>query len=182
VTVLVDPVAVDDAATTPEGTPVTIDVVANDLGTVLPPDVTTPPAHGTVALVDGALVYTPAPGFVGTDTFTYQVCASDVSPACASAVVTVVVSGADGGGGTGGGSGGGPGGGSGGSAGGGSSGGGSSGGPAGRGTDLPRTGADSVPLAVLALGLAAAGVVLRAAAARPRRVRVPVRRGRAPRR
>lgn len=161
VTVLVDPVAVDDAATTTEGTPVTIDVAANDLGTVLPPDVTAAPGNGTVALVDGALVYTPAPGFVGTDTFTYRVCAADVSPACASAVVTVVVTGVDDGGG---GSGGGPGGGSGGT-------------PGGSGVlaagDLPRTGADSLPLAVLALGLAGAGVALRVAAVR--RARVPVR-------
>lgn len=177
VTVLVDPVAVDDAATTPEGTPVTIDVAANDLGTVLPPDVTSQPANGTVALVGGVLVYTPAPGFVGTDTFTYRVCAADVSPACASAVVTVLVTGADdGGGGAGGGGtgGGGPGGGSGGS------GGGSDGSGVLAADELPRTGADSLPLAVLALGLAGAGVALRAATTRSRwvRVRVPVRDGR----
>lgn len=172
VTVLVDPVAVDDAATTPEGTPVAIDVAANDLGTVLPPDVTAPPGHGTVALVDGVLVYTPAPGFVGTDTFTYRVCAADVSPACATAVVSVVVTGADDGGG---GSGGGGGDGSGGEGGGGS--GGTPGGGSGvlGADDLPRTGADSLPLAVLALGLAGAGVALRAAAVRRARVRVPVR-------
>ncbi|WP_454050124.1 Ig-like domain-containing protein [Cellulomonas sp. Marseille-Q8402] len=155
VTVLVDPVAVDDDATTPAGTPVPIDVVANDQGTVLPPDVTTPPAHGTAELVDGVLVYTPAPGFTGTDTFAYRVCAADVSPACAEAVVTVVVTGAgdpdDGGTGSGG-TGGDP------------------GGPTRDGT-LPRTGAESGPLAALALGLAAAGAALRAATTRPRRAR-----------
>lgn len=166
VTVLVDPVAVDDAATTPVDTAVTIDVVANDRGTVLPPDVTVPPANGTVALVGGALVYTPAPGFVGTDTFTYQVCAADVSPACASAVVTVVVTGTDDGGGTGGGTGGG----SGGAASGGSGSGGTGSGVLAAG-DLPRTGADSLPLAALGLGLAGAGVALRVAAVRSRRAR-----------
>ncbi|MET0435533.1 MAG: Ig-like domain-containing protein [Cellulomonas sp.] len=172
VAVLVDPVAVDDTATTPESTPVTIDVGANDLGTVLPPDVTVPPGHGTVALVDGVLVYTPAPGFVGTDTFTYQVCAADVSPACASAVVTVVVTGAEdpGEGGSGGGTGGGTGGSTGGS-------GGSTGGWSGvlAAGDLPRTGADTLPLAVLALGLAGAGVALRVAVLRSRPAWVRVR-------
>lgn len=143
VSVLVDPVATDDSATTPAGTPVTIDVAADDLGTVLPPDVTAPPANGTVALVDGRLVYTPAPGFVGTDTFTYQICASDLSPACDTATVTVVVTGdgtpvdpGDPG----------------------------SGGDDGSGTaaapgagGLPVTGADTAPLASLALALLAAG-------------------------
>lgn len=155
VTVLVDPVATDDAATTPAGTPVAIDVAANDLGTVLAPGVATPPANGTVELVDGRLVYTPAPGFAGTDTFTYQVCAADVSPACDTAVVTVLVIAPDvpeepdvpGGGG---GSGAsdvsdGP--------------GGSTAGPGGR---LPTTGADVGVLGALAVALVGAGAALRA--------------------
>ncbi|MBO9555843.1 Ig-like domain-containing protein [Cellulomonas sp.] len=33
----------------------------------------TQPAHGTVAIVDGTLVYTPEPGWTGTATFTYTV-------------------------------------------------------------------------------------------------------------
>lgn len=160
VTVLVNPVATDDSATTPEGTPVTIDVAANDLGTVLPPDVATPPARGTVTLVDGALVYTPEAGFVGTDTFTYRICAADVSPACDTATVTVVVTGdgtpvdpvdpGDGGsGGTGGASG---------------------TGAAPGGGGLPVTGADAAPLAALAAALLAAG-----AAALTARRRAPAR-------
>ncbi|GEL45369.1 hypothetical protein CHO01_04850 [Cellulomonas hominis] len=166
VTVLVDPVAGDDSATTPAGTPVTVDVAANDLGTVLPPDVATPPANGTVALAGGALVYTPAPGFVGTDTFTYRICADDVSPACDTATVTVVVTGdgppvdpgdpGDGGaGGTGGGSG---------------------TGAAPGGGGLPVTGADAAPLAALAAALLAAGaaaLTARRRATAPARARRP---------
>ncbi|RMI12887.1 DUF11 domain-containing protein [Cellulomonas triticagri] len=159
VTVLVDPVAADDSATTPAGTPVTIDVAANDVGTVLPPDVTSGPANGTVALVDGLLVYTPAPGFSGTDTFTYQVCASDVSPACDTATVTVlVVAPVDPvdpgtGGGTGGGAG--------------TGGTGTGSGPG--GDVLAVTGTESAPLGAAALGLLALGGALSAAGAAARR-------------
>jgi uncharacterized repeat protein (TIGR01451 family) len=91
VTVLVLPVAVDDAASTTAGTPVTVEVEANDLGTVLPPELATPPAHGT-AVPGGSFVYTPATGFVGTDTFTYRICSTD-GEACAEALVTVQVTG-----------------------------------------------------------------------------------------
>jgi uncharacterized repeat protein (TIGR01451 family) len=91
VTALVLPLAVDDTATTPAGTPVTIEVEANDRGTVLAAELVTPPAHGT-AEPGGSFVYTPAAGFVGTDTFTYRICSPDRA-ACAEAVVTVVVTG-----------------------------------------------------------------------------------------
>ncbi|HEY0189253.1 MAG TPA: Ig-like domain-containing protein [Cellulomonas sp.] len=91
VTVLVDPVAVDDTATTAAGTPVTVDVTANDLGTVADPVLLDAPAHGTVAATDGALAYTPDDGFAGVDTFTYRVCAADGSSACADALVTITV-------------------------------------------------------------------------------------------
>ena len=73
------PVAVDDSATTPEDTPVTIGVVANDYdidGTVVPSTVTiaSGPSHGTVVNNgDGTVTYTPTPGFHGTDSFTYTV-------------------------------------------------------------------------------------------------------------
>jgi LPXTG-motif cell wall-anchored protein len=35
--------------------------------------VVVPPAHGSVVVQDGVIVYTPSPGFVGTDTATVQV-------------------------------------------------------------------------------------------------------------
>jgi Bacterial Ig domain len=75
---------VDDAVTTPADTPVTIDVLANDLfppgpargaapGTQAWGDVISAPAHGKVETTyEPTLTYTPDPGFHGTDTFTYQ--------------------------------------------------------------------------------------------------------------
>ncbi|MCA9170504.1 MAG: tandem-95 repeat protein, partial [Planctomycetales bacterium] len=73
------PIAADDSATTAEDTPVTINLVANDVD----PDgalnrasvnITTQPAHGTVTVNDqGVAVYTPAANYNGTDTFRYTV-------------------------------------------------------------------------------------------------------------
>ena len=69
------PNATDDRATTVEDTPVTISVLANDTD----PDgdpltiVDAVADHGTVAIVDGALVYTPAKDFTGTATISYMV-------------------------------------------------------------------------------------------------------------
>ena len=88
-----NPTPVDDAATTPEDTPVTIDVLGNDTDpsddTLTVTDVTTP-ANGTVTINDdGTVEYTPNPDFSGSDTFTYTVC--DDSGACEVAEVTVDV-------------------------------------------------------------------------------------------
>ncbi|MGQ4810592.1 hypothetical protein NKDENANG_04071 [Candidatus Entotheonellaceae bacterium PAL068K] len=71
------PVAVDDAVTTAANTAVLIDVTANDtdpdslidLNSV---DIVAGPSHGAT-VVTGVVVYTPAPGFVGTDSFRYTV-------------------------------------------------------------------------------------------------------------
>ncbi len=88
--------AADDTATTDEDTPVTIDVVANDLSTeglVVPASVAidTPPANG-VALAngDGSVTYTPNLNFNGSDTFTYTV-ADDAGNVSLPATVTVTV-------------------------------------------------------------------------------------------
>ncbi|PIE47930.1 MAG: hypothetical protein CSA40_01990, partial [Flavobacteriales bacterium] len=90
------PVAVDDAATTDEDTPVTIDVLGNDTdvdGTLDPATVTevTPPANGTISIdpTTGEITYTPDPDFNGTDTFVYEVCDDD--GACDQATVTVTI-------------------------------------------------------------------------------------------
>jgi VCBS repeat-containing protein len=49
------------------------------------------PAHGTLILkLDGGFVYTPAAGFVGTDTFTYQ--ANDGAANSNVATVTFTIS------------------------------------------------------------------------------------------
>ncbi|MGV0853323.1 Ig-like domain-containing protein [Mycolicibacterium phlei] len=71
------PSAADDAAGTAADTPVEIDVLANDTD----PDgdaltvtaVSTAAGGGSVVIDDGRLVYTPASGFSGEDTFTYTV-------------------------------------------------------------------------------------------------------------
>ena len=73
------PVAVNDAYTTAEDTPLTIagpGVLANDSdldGDPLSALLVTGPAHGTLSLnADGAFTYTPAANFNGADTFTYR--------------------------------------------------------------------------------------------------------------
>ena len=87
------PVAVDDAAETPEDTPVTIAVLRNDSdgdGDALALVEASAPAHGSARLTDaGAVEYTPEPDFHGTDRFTYVV--GDGSGLTAQAAVDVTV-------------------------------------------------------------------------------------------
>ncbi len=96
------PIANDDVASTTEGSPVNINVTANDSdpdGTV---DVTsvnivTQPANGTVGVnVSGVVTYTPNAGFSGQDSFGYQV-ADNAGAASNTATVTVTVSSGGGG-------------------------------------------------------------------------------------
>ena len=85
------PTAQNDAATTAEDTAVTVPVLANDTdpdGDALSVTAVSDPANGTAEIVEGAVRYTPAPDFNGTDTFTYTV--SD-GTATATATVTVTV-------------------------------------------------------------------------------------------
>jgi hypothetical protein len=65
--------AVDDAAATSPGTPVDIDVLANDVSEdELTVHAVGTPSSGTAAIrPDGTVRYTPAAGFTGTATFTY---------------------------------------------------------------------------------------------------------------
>jgi len=71
------PKAVDDTATTPQGTAVKIDVLANDTdadeGDELSVASVTKPAHGTAVVAEGTVTYTPDAGYTGTDTFDYVV-------------------------------------------------------------------------------------------------------------
>ncbi len=92
------PSIVDDAATTTQDTPVTIDVNSNDSdiqdGTLDPctVNVILAPANGSTALAAApgcGVVYTPNTGFSGTDTFSYENCDDDGN--CDNAVVTVTV-------------------------------------------------------------------------------------------
>jgi len=93
------PVAQDDVNNTIVDTPVTGNVIPNDSD----PDgdpltvITTPvsgPNNGTVVInPDGTYTYTPDPGFIGTDTFEYEVC--DSKGDCDQAIVTIDVIGID---------------------------------------------------------------------------------------
>jgi Bacterial Ig domain len=67
------PTAVADSAAALWYRDTTVDVVANDRVTAGGLSVTavSTPAHGVASLVAGKVVYTPAPGFVGTDTLQY---------------------------------------------------------------------------------------------------------------
>lgn len=86
------PVAVNDTATTTTGTPVSIDVLANDTDPnrdVLIISTFNQGVNGSVTKVGNSLVYTSVPGFTGTDTFSYVI----VDPAGnkSTAMVTVTV-------------------------------------------------------------------------------------------
>ncbi|HRD65267.1 MAG TPA: Ig-like domain-containing protein [Candidatus Competibacter sp.] len=66
--------AVDDSATTPARTAVTVPVLANDAGTGLTIVQIGTPAHGSaVAGTSGTIIYTPASNFAGTDSFAYSI-------------------------------------------------------------------------------------------------------------
>ncbi len=96
------PQPVGDGAMTQQGTPVMVDVFINDqhpTGDILSIDDFTDGAHGTVALNNGGtpgdptddmLLYTPAPGFVGHDVFTYTVVDSNGDATRAAVSVNVV--------------------------------------------------------------------------------------------
>ncbi|AGG87399.1 putative Ig domain-containing protein [Rhodanobacter denitrificans] len=65
------PVTVNDTATTPANSPVTIAVTANDAGPITSIAVAQAPAHGTAAVSGLHVVYTPSASFFGSDSFTY---------------------------------------------------------------------------------------------------------------
>ena len=86
------PIAQNDTATVTEGTSVTINVLANDSDPDNDPlsiTAVSAPAHGTAAIAGSAIVYVPATGFTGTDTFGYTI--SDGHGGSASANVSVSV-------------------------------------------------------------------------------------------
>ena len=92
------PAAADDAGTTPEDTPITIDILGNDSdpdGNLDPTSVsiTAGPLYGTVAIdpATGEVTYTPDPDWNGNDAFSYQVCDSGSPAACVTASVLVTV-------------------------------------------------------------------------------------------
>jgi hypothetical protein len=93
------PVANNDSASTSEGTPVTINVAANDTdpdGNLNAASATTTcptcanPANGTLVNTgNGSFTYTPNPNFNGSDSFVYQIC--DTGSLCDTASVAITV-------------------------------------------------------------------------------------------
>jgi hypothetical protein len=73
------PVALNDTAITNQDIGVVIDVAANDTdadagATLSAPVIVSPPIHGTATVqTNGAIFYTPAPGYVGDDYFVYKI-------------------------------------------------------------------------------------------------------------
>jgi hypothetical protein len=84
------PTTAPDIVLTPVDTAVLIDPLANDSGEGLVLEGFTQPAHGTlITNPDHTLTYTPAPGFIGVDAFTYTV--RDATGATATGSVTISV-------------------------------------------------------------------------------------------
>ena len=86
------PVAVIDSATTDEGNPVTIDVLANDsdvdTGDTLSITATTDGSNGTTTTDGSTVTYTPNADYAGSDSFTYTMSDGALT---ASTTVTVTV-------------------------------------------------------------------------------------------
>jgi hypothetical protein len=87
------PLAVDDSATTPENTAVSIAVLANDALGDQPTTITsvTHGASGSVTIEPGAtsVTYTPDPDTNGPDSFTYTITDFDLETSTATVAVTV---------------------------------------------------------------------------------------------
>jgi hypothetical protein len=86
------PVAANDSAITNQAVPVTVLVLANDSdadGDALAVSAVGPAAHGSTAIGGGGVVYTPAAGYYGSDSFAYTV--SDGQGGFATATVSVQV-------------------------------------------------------------------------------------------
>lgn len=92
------PTAANDNVGTTSDTAVTINVLGNDSdpnGDALLITIDSQPQHGTAVVQNGQIIYTPAAGYTGTDSFTYII--SDGKGGTAAATVTVTVGGQDGG-------------------------------------------------------------------------------------
>jgi hypothetical protein len=68
------------------GAAVSVPVLANDTGTAPTISSVSTPGNGTATISGGNVIYTPAPGFIGTDTFAYT-----ITTACGTSTATVTV-------------------------------------------------------------------------------------------
>jgi LPXTG-motif cell wall-anchored protein len=94
------PDAINDVATTPKDTSVTIDVLLNDTKSSDGRDINTAslaiktaPTNGTAVVTDGKVVYTPKSGYTGADSFQYTICSvvTEGDAPCDSATVSITV-------------------------------------------------------------------------------------------
>lgn len=84
----------NDTAETNQNTPVSIDVVANDIGMdATTVSITTQPEHGTVEVhpTTGIVTYWPTTDYSGTDSFEYEICTDDTRATCGTATVSIEV-------------------------------------------------------------------------------------------
>lgn len=93
VTIVPTPDAVDDNYSTLADTPVSGNVTDNDTpSTGVTATITEEPSNGSVVMnPDGSFTYTPNPGFVGTDQFSYEICSDECTELCDPAIVTIVI-------------------------------------------------------------------------------------------
>jgi gliding motility-associated-like protein len=97
ITITVNPVAGKDSVSTASNTATNLNVISMSQGNLDPTkvNITSPPSHGTITVnpVTGLVTYTPAPGYSGTDHFSYSVCdKSSPVPLCSSpATIAVTV-------------------------------------------------------------------------------------------
>ncbi len=91
----VAPIAQDDAATS-NGSAVTIDVLGNDSdadGDIMYIDNVTQPQNGSATIAAGQVVFTPNPGFTGSDSFNYSISDGNGHNATATVNIDVVTAG-----------------------------------------------------------------------------------------
>lgn len=93
VKVIVNPIVIDDVQNTQEDDPVTVDVLANDLGVNLVVYFVSPASNGVCSLsADGKMiVYTADDGYIGQDECEYTACTID-SQACGTAKLVINIS------------------------------------------------------------------------------------------
>src|SRR5690606_31275597 len=90
------PVAIDDAAQTIAGTSIAIGVLANDSdpdGNAIAIATLSQPAHGSASIEGGSIRYLPAPGYTGTDSFTYTIIDGQGGADTATVTITVAAPG-----------------------------------------------------------------------------------------